>query len=457
FLARLLEPAEFGLIAMISVIIGMAKIFIDIGFGGAIVQRRRVHQAHYTSVFYFNICVGTVLCLLTMFSASSIADFYGNEQLVPLTQVMSLLFLINAFCSLQTSILRRKLQFHLLTKIAIVSAVIGGVIGVTLAVYGAGVWSLVAQTLSSGISYNILIWSVSKWTPTLLFSLKALKQLWGFSSRMFVSVLLDTLISKLDIIIIGKLTGPANLGLFQRARGLNRMVIHYSSGPLIPVLFSVLSKIQNDLHQFQNIIVKTFGIVNFVVFLLLGGLYLVSEELIVLLFTEKWLPSAEYLKILILSGFEIPIGAVLITVLSSRGNSKVFLRLEIYKRSLFVLNLALLFLISIKGYLYGLVLVSILAFMMDIIFASREIKLPMHVFIRPFASQMFICVMVVLCVLFLAQLVELSDGASFVLKGSLFTFFYVFFSWILKTSSYRFCYEQLVPIIKRKFSKNPSV
>ncbi len=451
FLARLLEPSEFGLVAMVSVIIGMAQIFTDIGLGGALVQRRRVLPVHYSSVFYFNITIATFLTLLTFFSAPLIADFYNNERLVSLTHVMSFLFVINSISSVQTTKLRRELKFHLLTKVRIASGFISGAIGIALAIYGAGVWSLVAMAVSAGASYNILIWTASKWTPSLLFSFKALRQLWGFGSRMFIAVLLDTFISRLDLIIIGKLSGPATLGLFQRARALNTMVIQYSSGPLIPVLFSVLSKIQNNLSQFQNIIVKTFGIVNFVVFLMLGGLYLVSEELIVVLFSEKWLPSAEYLKILILSGFEIPIGAVLITVLSGRGNSKAFLRLEIYKRSLFVLNLALIFLIGIKGYLYGLVLVSVFSFSLDIVFASREIKLSKLVFIRPFISQLMISVTAVIITIFILQSEEISDLVALILKGSIFTFFYILLSWLLKTSSYHYCYDQLAPVIKRKF------
>lgn len=451
FLARLLEPAEFGLVAMVSVIIGMAQIFTNIGLGGALIQRKRVLPVHYSSVFYFNISIAALLSLLTFFSAQLIADFYNNDQLVTLTHVMSISFLITAFSSVQSTKLRREMKFPLLTKIRITSGLISGIIGVVLAIYGAGVWSLVALSLSSGIIYNILIWITSKWAPSLLFSFKALMQLWGFGSRMFIAVLLDTFISRLDILFIGKMYAPATLGFYQRARALNTMVVQYSSGTLIPVLFPALSKVQNELPQFQNIIVKTFGIVNFVVFLLLGGLYLVSEELIVLLFTEKWLPSVEYLKILLMSGFGIPVGAVLITVLSSRGNSKAFLRLEIYKKSLFAANLSIIFLIGIEGYLYGLVLVSAISLCMDILFASREIKLPMRIFFKPVITQLIVSVTVVMCIVVIQQSMVMPDIVALLFKGSLFVFLYLLLSRLFQTSSYRYSYEQLAPVIKRKF------
>lgn len=454
FLARLLEPAEFGLVAMVSVIIGMAQIFTDIGLGGSLIQRRRVLSIHYSSVFYFNISIAAFLTLLTFFSASLISDFYNNEQLVALAQVMSFSFIITAFSSVQSAKLRKELNFSLLTKIRISSGLISGIIGILLAVYGAGVWSLVAMSLSSGISYNILIWYASKWTPSLRFSFKALRQLWGFGSRIFIAVVLDTFVARLDLLIIGKLYSPAILGFFQRGKALTTIVVQYSSGTLIPILFPTLSKMQNDLPQFQNVIVKLFGVVVFVVFLLLGGLYLVSEELIILLFTEKWLPSAEYLKILLLSGFEIPVGAVLITVLSGRGNSKAFLRLEIYKKIIFVLNLSLIFFIGINGYLYGLILVAGFALSFNVYFASREIKLPVPVFIKPFIAQMVISVFAVICLILIFEHVELPNAVLLLLKGLLFVLLYVFLSWLLKTDSYRYCYALVTPLIKKRFAMN---
>ena len=132
-------------------------------------------------------------------------------------------------------------------------------IGISLALWGAGVWSLVVQTITMSIVYNILIWSAGHWRPSLEFSWKALTQLWGFGFRMFLSGMIASVFERLDFLIIGKLFPPAILGYFQRAKSLNTMVVQYSSGSLMAVLFPVLSKVQNDLPRFQNIILKTLG------------------------------------------------------------------------------------------------------------------------------------------------------------------------------------------------------
>ncbi len=453
FLARLLEPSDFGLIAMVMVIIGIATVFTDVGLGAALIQRRRVHPIHYSSVFYFNIAIGFLLTLITYFSAPWISEFYNNKQLLPLVQVMSLSFVINAFSSVQSTLLRKDLNYALLTKISLISSLLSGVLGISLAFWGAGVWSLVAQILTMSIVYNLFIWSAANWKPSLTFSWKALTQLWGFGFRMFLSGMLSAIFSKLDFLIIGKLFPPATLGYFQRAKSLNGMVMQYSSGSLMAVLFPVLSKIQNDLTRFQNIILRSLGIICFVVFLLLGSLYLISEELIVLLFSDKWQPSVDIFKILVLSGFATPISALLVNVLSSRGNSKLFLRLEIYKRLVSLANFMVLYFWGLDAFLYGLIVQAILGISLNILFASREIKLPFYLFVKPIIVQMCLAIIAVVLTLLITQNIEQVDIIMLIIKGSLFSLLYVLLNYMFKTTSYKYFLEQIMPIIRKKFGK----
>lgn len=449
FLARLLEPADFGLIAMIMVIFSLAEVFTDVGLGSALVQRRRILPVHCSSVFYFNIFIGVILTIFIYYSAHWISDFYNNEKLVPLIQVMSFLFLMTAFSSVQNTLLAKEINYKLLTKIRFSSSLISGVIGVAMAFYGAGVWSLIAQILINALLHNIFIWFVSTWKPDFMFSWKALIQLWGFGFRIFLSGLLDAIFQKLDYLIIGKLFAPSILGYLHRAKSLNTMVVQYSSGSLMAILFPVLSTIQKDLSRFQNVVIKSFGIVCFIVFMLLGGLYLISEELIVILFSEKWLPSVIYFKILVLSGFAYPISAVLVNVLSSRGKSKVFLQLEVYKKIIVSVNLVALYIFGIQIYLYGLIVTSVLGVLLNILFASNEIKLPFTSFIKPILVQASITTLAVVLTSFFTEKVVLIDVMTLMIKGSMFTALYVLMNYFLKTSSFNYFLKQISPIIKK--------
>lgn len=453
FLARLLEPSDFGLIAMVMVIVGIAQVFSDIGLGGALIQRKRVLDVHYASVFYLNVAVGVLLALILFFSAEWVGAFYENEKLVPLAKVISLTFVLNAFSSVQVSKLRKELNFKVITKVSFFASFISGIVGISLAFFGAGVWSLVAQTLSAGLMFNIFIWYASDWRPSFLFSFKALKQLWGFGFHMFLVGVLDAAFSRLDYIVIGKLFTPTDLGFYQRAKSLNAMLVQYSAGSLMTVMFPVLSKIQTNLQRFQNIVIKLLDSINFITFLLFGGMYLISEELIVLLFSEKWLPSVEYFKILVLSGFGFPIAALLANILQSRGNSKAFLHMAIFRKTVFTINLYVGFLWGIEGYLYGLIVVAVLNVGIAIYMSAREISLSPFVFIKPLMAQMTLTVIVVYITMFAVQGMDLSYISSLLIKGSLFTFLYFLINWLLKTSAYLAIMEQVMPILKRKFKK----
>ncbi|WP_345974747.1 lipopolysaccharide biosynthesis protein [Sulfurimonas sp. HSL3-7] len=452
FLARLLEPSAFGLVAMVMVIVTVAKVFTDVGLGGALIQRRRVLPIHYTSVFYFNIFVGACLTIITYSSATLVSEFYKNEQLIPIVQVMSIMFFFTAFSSVHTNILRKELKYAALTKVNFASALLSGIAGVALAFYGAGVWSLVAQALSRVVFYNLFIWFASQWTPSLLFSFKALRQLWGYGFRIFLSGLLETIFTRLDIIIIGKLFTPAALGFFQQAKALDGLIVTYSSSSIMAVLFPILSKVQNDLPRFQHIAIRTLEVICFILFLLLGGMYLISEELIVMLFTEKWLPTAAYFKILVLSGFAYPISALLVNILKGKGNSKAFLRLEIYKKILISINFYVGFLWGIEGYLYGLVVVSVLSVILNTLFASREIHLSVLQFIKPMIVQMLLSVSTVILVVYITSDLELNNILLIVIKGLLFTFLYFFTSAVFRTAPFMTFRNQALQVIRRKIS-----
>jgi O-antigen/teichoic acid export membrane protein len=453
FLARLLEPSEFGLIAMVMVIIGIARIFTDIGLGGALIQRRRLLPIHYTSVFYFNIFIASILSAITYFSASQIADFYNNADLVPLAEVMSFSFIISSFSSVQNVKLRKELNYGLLNKINLVSAFISGVIGVSLAFYGAGVWSLVAQSLSQGMIYNVLIWNAAHWKPSLQFSFKALFLLWGFGFRMFLTGLIDNVFTQLDYMVIGKLFDAAHLGFYQRAKSLNLFVIKYSSESLMSILFPVLSKVQNNLPRFQQIVIKGFGVINFATFLLLGGLYLVSEELIVLLFGVKWLPSVYIFKILVLSGFVRPVGALLMNILMSRGKSKTVLRMAIYKVLVAAVNFLVLYIWGMDAFLYGLIIVGLWDLFLNIVFASREIKLSFMMFAKPFIVQSAIAILAVILTHLATGNLDQIDIISLMIKGIVFTFVYVLINYFLSTSSFNYFLEQITPIVRKRMNR----
>lgn len=445
-LARLLEPADFGLIAIVMVIVSLATIFSDVGLGGALIQRKKLHSAHYSSVFFFNILAGLSLTILTFYSASWIAKFYKNDLLLPVIQVASCLFLLSSLHAVQTVILKRELKYNVLTKVNLSASILSGVIGIGLALWGAGVWSLVAQLISREVFINIFIWSKTHWIPKLEFSFKALGQLWSYGFNMFLAEMLDTLFEKADYLIIGRLFPAATLGFFHQAKQLNQFVIEYTAGSLMSVLFPVLSKIQNDLPKFKRVVIKSTGIISFVTFLILGGLYLVADEFIVLLLGQKWQDSVFYFKIILLSAYAYPISALMVNVLSSRGKSKEFLRLEIYKKIIQSFNLYILFAFGIHAFLYSLVISSFIGTSLNIWFACREINLTFLSIVKSVLIQMMITISLVLIIQQLTVNLDFHNVFIILIKGSAFLVTFIATNLIFNTQSFQYIKEQFLSI-----------
>ena len=450
FLARLIEPAQFGLIAMMMVIITMAQIFTDIGLGGALIQRRRVLPIHYSSVFYFNLFVAILLTILTYLFAPAISEFYHNQALIPLAQVMSFSFILGALSSVQNVKLRKELNIKLMTKTNLTAAFLSGIVGISLAFYGAGVWSLVVQYMLQGVIYNGIIWIKSEWKPTAQFSIKALIQLWGFGFRMFLTGLIDKIFTQFDYMLIGKLFSATQLGFYQRAKSLNLFVVKYTSDSLMSILFPVLSSIQNDLPRFQKVSIKVYGVIAFVTFFLLGGLYITSKELIVLLFGEKWLPSVLFFQILALSGFVRPMGAVLMNILTSRGKSKIVLKMAFYKVIVAFINFYVLYKWGMQAFLYGLIVVSLWDLFLNIVFASKEINVSFFAFAKPFVVQVMIAVFAVIVIQLAIGYLTFMPILLFLIKGILFTLIYFGLSYAAKTSSFVYFEEQVRAIMLKR-------
>jgi teichuronic acid exporter len=444
FLARLLEPSDFGTLAMVTVVIGISAILQDFGLGSAIIQRKDVRDAHYGSIFYLNISIGLALTLLLFFSAGFIAAFYNRPDLKPIAQAISFTFLINSFCNVQRLYLKKNLIFGIIVRANITAIIVGGSIGIIMAFKGMGIWSLVAQQLISSITNNVYIYLANKWKPKLIFEWKALKELWGFGINMYLSGILDTIFRNLDSIVIGKLFSAQTLGFYYRANSLNSLVNSYTSGSLMSVLYPVLSKISENKEQYKHVINKAFHMLNFVTFGLLGILYLTAQDVIIVLFSAKWLPAVGYYKILILGGFIYPFSALLVNILSSNGNSKAFLRLEIYKKIVIGLNFIIGFWFGLEGFLYGMVIAYSIALILNIYFAAREMQLSSIWFYRIIYPYFFTGIFVTSSLFIIINKLNITSyWVHGFISFSLFVFCYIMAAKILKFKGSIILFEEI--------------
>ena len=191
-LARILAPEQFGIIAMLTVFIALARTVVDSGFAAALIQKKDVTHVDECSIFYFNIFFGVLMAGFLWLAAPWLAAFYEVPLLTPVTRVMSLKLISSSFGIVHVTLLNRQLDFKTQVKARMISVVGSGAVGVIMANYGYGVWSLVGQQLSASVLNSIALWIVCSWRPSLIFSVRALRSMFGFGSKLLVSSLIDT-------------------------------------------------------------------------------------------------------------------------------------------------------------------------------------------------------------------------------------------------------------------------
>jgi teichuronic acid exporter len=389
-LARILSPKDFGILAMVNVVVAIANIFLDFGFNTSLVQKKEIKDEHYSSVFIFNLSIGLLLSILLYIFSGVVSRFYKNEIVEPVGHFMSLIFIFNSLGSIFRVKLYKELNFKALSVGGILGTVLSGAIGVFMAIKGFGVWSLVAQTLSSSLITSIYFFIKSRWLPRIIFNLKYLKELWGFSFSIFISTVVGVIFGQFDNLTIGKLFAPANLGYYYRAKSMESMMYEFTSQSLLTVLFPTLSVVKDDKIRFNSIICKSFHIISYFSVSLLGLLYLISKDLIVVLFTSKWLPSVDIFNLLLLSGFVYPINALFNSILASTGNSKSFLRLTILRYSILLPSYILLYIYNIHFFLIGFVILTMVSLLFSIKYVSQIIDFEAKWFLKALTPYILI-------------------------------------------------------------------
>ena len=241
-LAWILVPEDFGCIGMLSIFIAVSEVFIDGGFGSALIQKKGATQEDFSTIFYWNLFVSAILFLALQLFSPVVATFYHMPELTNILRVTSVVLIINGFSVIQTTMLTKALSFKLLAKINVISTFVGVVVSILAAMIGLGVWSLVIKTLLSALLAAILLWTLNKWRPSLVFSTKSFKDLFGFGGLMLVSSLLNTLFENIQGLVIGRVYTPADLGYYSQAKKLDDIPSKSISQIVTQVSFPAFSK-----------------------------------------------------------------------------------------------------------------------------------------------------------------------------------------------------------------------
>lgn len=382
FLARMLTPSEYGTIGMINVFLAISSCFVNSGFGNALIRKKNRTESDNATVFYFNVVVAVIFYLLLYFCAPWIASFYEMPILTAITRVVGLNLIIQSLCMVQSNLLSAKLDFKTLAKVSLTCNIVGGVVGVSLAYSGYGVWSLVWQGLIANLLTTALMWLFGKWYPKESFSWSSFRELFGYGSKLLASALLDRVYNNIYPILIGKLFSASALGLYTRASGYASLPSSNLTGVIQKVTFPVLSEIQDDDVRLANDYRRLLRMSAFIIFPCMMLLFGIADPLIRLMITNKWAGCIIYLQIMCFSMMWYPIHAINLNLLQVKGRSDLFLRLEIIKKIIGVSILFVSYRWGVIGLCYGGIVSSILCLIVNTYYTGKLINVG-------FIKQMF--------------------------------------------------------------------
>ena len=331
-IARILLPADYGVIGMLAIFMSISHSFVDSGFSNALIRKIDRTETDCSTVFYFNIVVGVVCYGILYLVAPLISHFYQMPILTDILRVMALTIVISSVGIVPRALRTITVDFKTLAIASVVSTIVSGVIGLCLAYAGYGVWSLVWSSLLSVLFEVVIIWILADWQPKLVFSKQSFQDLFSYGSKILISGLLHRLYINLSGLLIGKFYTPADLGLYSRGHHIATMPSMNITSILRNVTYPILAKLQNDDKRLIEVYRKYISISSLVIFFLMLLLAAISKPLISLLLTDKWLGAVPYLQVFCIALMFDHICQLNGCLLMVKGRSDLFLRLEITKK-----------------------------------------------------------------------------------------------------------------------------
>lgn len=360
-LTRLLVPEAFGLIAMATVFTNLVNVFAEQGFGQAIVQREQLEPEHLDTAFWTNVIIGSGLALLGIMLSGLIAQIYDEPQLQPVVAMLSITFIFTALSSTQQSLLERALNFRALSNRQLVAAVTGGIVGIGAALGGAGVYSLVAMTLTNRIVGTFMLWQVNEWRPRLRYSRKHFSELLKFGLSVMGVNLTNFLRAHIDDFVIGLFLGAEVLGFYVVAYRLGRLTLGMFTTVMSRVAITTFARLQNNSERVKDALYRFTGIASLVTFPIFTGFIVLTADLLVAVSGDQWLPSVPIMRILSIAGYSLSLQYFLSYLIISLGKPDRLLITNIIS----TIFTSMAFIYSVQ---YGVIAVAISYAVVNILF-----------------------------------------------------------------------------------------
>ena len=331
-LARLLDPADFGLLAIGLLAINTMGLFRDLGFGAALIYKKddSNHTAANTTFLLLPV-VATILFALAYLSAPYVAVFFNTATVEPIIRILSLTFIISSFGTVPSMLLEKELEFKKKAIPEVVPVAGYACVAIGLALHGYGVWSLVYGQITSAVLMVVLIWMVSDWRPTFSFDKEVAKGLFGYGKHILGASVVIFLITNIDNAIVGKMLGMEALGLYMIAYTISNLPATQITHLVGRVMFPTYSKLQDDRDTLRRAYLKTLKYVSMLSIPAAFGIFVIAPDFVSVVLGEKWMPAVPALQVLCIFGMIRSIAATFGPIFQATGNPKILRDISLLK------------------------------------------------------------------------------------------------------------------------------
>lgn len=435
-LARILLPSEFGLIGMLTVFIGIGTALFEGGMTSSLIRVSTVDTKDYSTVFFFNLAVSVLVYLFLFLGAPYIALFYKQPVLTDIARVYGLSFVFLSFGTVQNTILTREMKFKKQAMITFPALLIGSIVGIMLANNGYGVWSLIYSILITNLLTSFFLWFSSDWRPQLIFDVDKFRLHFHYGYKMTLSSLLDTIFTNIYQIIIGRFYNPVLVGYYTRANSLMMLPVGNVSAALNKVVFPLFAKVQDDIPALRAAYKKIMLVVLFVITPIIVLMAILADQLVVFLFTEKWLPIVPIFQIICFSGILYPLHLYNLLILQVKGRSDLFLKLEVIKKIILIAIIVISIFYGFTSLLVGSVIASIVALFINTHYAGSMIDYTMKQQLLDILPIFVISICMGLVVFFINDnLITYNNISRLIISSSAGLIIYIFLAFIFKFQS----------------------
>lgn len=397
-LARTLSPDDFGLYAMVAVIVSIASMLIDSGMGGALIKKKSPTDLDYSSVFFFNVAIALVLYGVAYLIAPFVSEFYGRKELEPLIRVLGITLIIRALGIVQITRLTKQLKFKSQSLIFLLSGGVSLAVAYSMAVKGFGYWSLVGQQVADALIAVIAFWIYARYKPKMMFSFVALREHFAFGSKLMLSSIVEIIYNNTIVVVLGRSIGAGATGLYSQASRVSEIFIGLLTTIVDKAAFPLLVRRADSKDEFVKYAALLMRLTCFIAFFCVAVLSSCSELIIRILLGSQWHGSAWMLQIIALSGYGLTVEAVTRSLLKAKGRSDVILQLSIVKGVVSISVLLLLSAFDLKLLLWGVVGLSIMNAFLNGAIVSRLIHYRLNEQIRDYSRVAALSLVVAVCI-----------------------------------------------------------